>query len=171
MENKISSLQDEKEFYSKETKKAKKYNMYLKYKLAMLESKDSEESNMINKKNESSISETINNLKMEQNKVETERKEREGIEKLNIFFSRNEEILNKKINHEQKKIKEKYGKFKNLESFENPIFQIINSKYQDYQFNMFNSMISNQDVFFNNKSQNNSERKNKVRKIFLLIFS
>jgi len=145
-------------------KNAKKYNMYLKYKLAMLENKDNEDNNnTINyKKNESSINETINNIKIEHNKLETEKKEKESVEKLNIFFSRNEEILNKKINHEQKKIKEKYEKFKKLESFENPIFQILNSKYHDYQFNLFNSKISNQDVFFNNKSQNSSEINNKV---------
>lgn len=145
-------------------KNAKKYNMYLKYKLTMLENKDNEDNNnTINyKKNESSINETINNIKIEHNKLETERKEKESVEKLNIFFSRNEEILNKKINHEQKKIKEKYEKFKKLESFENPIFQILNSKYHDYQFNLFNSKISNQDVFFNNKSQNSSEINNKV---------
>ena len=147
-------------------KKAKKYNMYLQYKLAMLENKDNNEdnNNIINyKKNESSINETINNIKLEQNKAETDKKEREGIEKLNLFFTRNDEILNKKIQHEQKKIKEKYEKFKKLESFENPIFQILNSKYNDYQFNMFNSKISNQDVFFNNKSHNSSEINNKVK--------
>jgi len=147
-------------------KKAKKYNMYLQYKLAMLENKDNNEdnNNIINyKKNESSINETINNIKLEQNKAETDKKEREGIEKLNLFFTRNDEILNKKIQHEQKKIKEKYEKFKKLESFENPIFQILNSKYRDYQFNMFNSKISNQDVFFNNKSHNSSEINNKVK--------
>ena len=140
--------------------------MYLQYKLAMLENKDNNEdnNNIINyKKNESSINETINNIKLEQNKAETDKKEREGIEKLNLFFTRNDEILNKKIQHEQKKIKEKYEKFKKLESFENPIFQILNSKYRDYQFNMFNSKISNQDVFFNNKSHNSSEINNKVK--------
>lgn len=166
-------MQDEKEFYSKEMKKAKKYNMYLEYKLAMLENKSNNEENnntMNNKKNESSINETINNIKFEQNRAETERKEREGIEKLNLFFSRNEEILNKKIQHEQKKIKEKYEKFKKLESFENPIFQILNSKYHDYQFNLFNSKISNQDVFFNNKSHSNSEINNKVKFDLLNMF-
>lgn len=140
--------------------------MYLQYKLSMLENKDNnneENNNTMNyKKNESSINDTINNIKLEHNKIETERKEREGIEKLNLFFTRNEEILNKKIQNEQKKIKEKYEKFKKLESFENPIFQILNSKYHDYQFNMFNSKISNQDVFFNNKSHSTSEINNKV---------
>jgi hypothetical protein len=172
LENKINSLQDEKEFYSKEMKKAKKYNIYLKYKMAMLENKEIDENNKNNiKKNECSINETINNIKQEHNKFETERKEKESIEKLNLFFSRNEEILNKKINHEQKRIKEKYQKFKKLEIFENPIFQILNSKYHDYTFNLYNSKISNQDVFFNNKSHNSSEINIKVIILNIKFFS
>lgn len=135
----------------------------------MLENKETKEVENINKKNESSMNESINNKLDLNTKLEIEKKEREGIEKLQFFFSRNEEIYTKKINHEQKKIKEKYEKLKKLENFNNPIFQILNSKFQDYQFNIFNSMISNQDVFFNHSSHqnnSNSEKKNKVKNLF-----
>lgn len=164
LENKLSVLHDEKEFYSKEIKNAKKYNMYLKWKLETLEENKEENNSMSmykDRKNESSIDESYNNNY--NNKLENEKKEREGIEKLQNFFSRNEEIYQNKINHEQKKIKEKYEKLKKLENFNNPIFQILSSKYKDYQNNMFNSLVSNQEIFFNNKNDSGSERMNKVR--------
>jgi len=149
--------------------------MYLKWKLEMLEeNKEDEIGSMYkDKKNESSISDSYNNnnYRNGENKLENDKKEREGIEKLQMFFSRNEEIIQNKINHEQKRIKEKYEKLKKLENFNNPIFQILSSKYKDYQNNMFNSLVSNQEIFFNNKNDSGSERMNKVNYfIFIFIF-
>ncbi len=187
MENKLTVLNDEKEFYSKEIKNAKKYNMYLKWKLEFLEENKEDENavgnanannnNNVNgsiykdKKNESSINDSYNNINNNNNhrnsevKLENEKKEKEGVEKLQMFFSRNEEICQNKINQEQKKIKEKYEKLKKLENFNNPIFQILSSKYKDYQNNMFNSLVSNQEIFFNNKNDSGSE---KIIKVYLI---
>lgn len=146
--------------------------MYLKWKLENLEENNEDENGSLikDKKNESSINDSYNNNFRNENKLENEKKEREGIEKLQMFFTRNEEIYQNKINHEQKKIKEKYEKLKKLENFNNPIFQILSSKYKDYQNNMFNALVSNQEIFFNNKNDSGSERMNKVSKRYFNVF-
>jgi hypothetical protein len=153
LENKINLLQEEKNFISKEIKNAKQYNNYLKSKL-----KDLEEANIIETKtkNEPSLDGTsrIKSSRSPRNK------EKE-VEKLDFFFKRNEEILKQKILKEEKQIKEKYSKFKVIESFKNPVLLILHSKVKDYEFNLMNSKVSNQEVFFNIPENDLSSSKTK----------
>ena len=62
-------------------------------------------------------------------------------------------MLVSKIRNHEKKLREKYEELKILESFSNPINQILTSKIKEYQINVINSKISNQDVFFNHENE------------------
>ena len=62
----------------------------------MLENKETKEVENINKKNESSMNESINNKLDLNTKLEIEKKEREGIEKLQFFFFSKRRNLHKK---------------------------------------------------------------------------
>jgi hypothetical protein len=66
-----------------------------------------------------------------------------------------------KIRNYEKKLRDKYEELKILESFSNPINQILVQKIKDYQINVLNSKISNQDVFFNNEKE--------TKKVFLVL--
>lgn len=77
-------------------------------------------------------------------------KNAQNIEKLERYFQKQEDVLLSKIRNYEKKLREKYEELKILESFSNPINQILVQKIKDYQINVLNSKISNQDVFFNN---------------------
>lgn len=78
-------------------------------------------------------------------------KNTQNIEKLEKYFQKQEDVLLSKIRNYEKKLREKYEELKILESFSNPINQILIQKIKDYQINVLNSKISNQDVFFNNE--------------------
>lgn len=85
-------------------------------------------------------------------------------QKLENFFRKNEEILLHRINQEEKQIRDKYTKYKQMESFKNSIFLILNNKIKDYQFALMNSKVSNQEVFFNIPENDlNSKTSKKVR--------
>lgn len=132
-------MNEEKEFLSKEIKNSKHYNNYLKNKIKELEN---------NPKIETSFNNTSNIMKTLSPK--NKEKEQENIEKLEKYFKRNEEILINKMVNEEKTVKEKYHSLKNLESFNNPILQVLSNRFQDYEFTLMNSKVSNQEVFFNN---------------------
>jgi hypothetical protein len=140
----MNLLKEEKEFVSKEIKNSKQYNAYLKKKLKDLE--DSQNDTKI--KNEASFENTSRIIKTSMSPSPAKNKEKET-EKLENFFRKNEEILLQRINHEERQIKDKYNKYKQMESFKNSIFQILNNKIKDYQFTLMNSKVSNQEVFFN----------------------
>ena len=77
----------------------------------------------------------------------------QNVEKLEKYFQKQEDVLVSKIRNYEKKLREKYDELKILESFSNPINQILGQKVKEYQVNVLNSKISNQDVFFNNDNE------------------
>lgn len=90
-------------------------------------------------------------------------------QKLENFFRKNEEILLNRINQEEKQIRDKYSKYKQMESFKNSIFLILNNKIKDYQFALMNSKVSNQEVFFNIPENDlNSKTSKKVRILYTI---
>jgi hypothetical protein len=165
----VNLLQEEKEFVDKEIKNAKQYNSYLKSKLRELEEStkynnlNNNNTDIINNnkqiKNETSFNNTSHIMKTSFSPIKNKE-----IEKLENYFSRNEEIYLQKINNDERLIKEKYEKYKVLEAFNNPILQILYSKVKDYEFSLMNSKISNQEVFFNvpESDLNNSKTTRKV---------
>jgi len=183
MENKIQLLQEEKDFISKEIKLSMRYNQYLKSKIKELENSQSSEiiSNKVSDrivntnnietktKNEISFANTSRVLKTSNspnsphsNNSPGKNKEKDA-EKLDLYFSRNEHILTSKISFEEKQIKEKYTKYKMMESLKNPIFNMLNTKAKEYQFNLMNSKVSNQEVFFNVPENDGNKTIKKVK--------
>jgi hypothetical protein len=147
LENKINNLKEDKEFYNKEIKNSKKYNTYLRTKLKQLE--ESAYSGDENKlKNYNSFYLTNHKFKTSYQKKNSVKREEE-VEKLEKFIRRNEQILDNKIKHQEKAIREKYSKMKALENFQNPILNILITKQKEYESFMLNSRTSNQEVFFN----------------------
>ena len=57
-----------------------------------------------------------------------------------------------------------------METFKNPIFHNLNSKVKEYQFNLMNSKVSNQEVFFNIPEHDLSSSKTTKKVIFLNSF-
>ena len=159
-------LQEEKEFIDKETKNSKQYNLYLKNKLKELEDGPCFD---LKTKNEPSFENNTSRL----NKTSPLRNRDKELGKLEMFFKRNEGMLLQKINQEEKGIKEKYSKYKVMESFKNPIFHNLNSKTKDYQFNQMNSKVSNQEVFFNIPEHDLSNHKttNRVKYYFKILYT
>jgi hypothetical protein len=147
MQNKINQLKEDKEFYNKEIKNSKKYNMYLKNKLKQLE--ESGYSGDDNKlKNDNSFYLTNQKFKTSYLKKNSIKREEE-VDKVDKFIKRNEQILDNKIKHQEKTIREKYSKWKALENFHNPILNILITKQKEYESYLLNSRTSNQEVFFN----------------------
>jgi hypothetical protein len=158
-------LQEEKEFVIKETKNSRQYNIYLKERLKELE----ESANLEQKvKNETSFEN--NTSRLNKTTLSPGRSKERELNKLEIFFNTNENMLLHKIQTEEKALKEKYSKYKAMEAFKNGIFQNLYDKMKDYQFNLMNSKVSNQEVFFNIPEHDLSHRaSNKiVNKILFL---
>lgn len=78
-----------------------------------------------------------------------QRNKEKEIEKVESYLKKNEDALTQKIISEEKRRKEKYNKLRRLEAFTNPVFNIFNQVVKDYEFNLVNSKVSNQEVFFN----------------------
>jgi hypothetical protein len=171
IENRLNVLQEEKEFYNKEIKNAKQYNQFLKAKLKELE-EGGEFKTM--PQNERSFNNTSNIMKtpfspqdLETAKLNT----KENSEKLEIYFKRNEEILLQKIMAEERQIKDKYVKYKKLETFNNPVLEMLAEKVKEYEVNLLNK-VSNQEVFFdtNDKDLLNSSHRTTKRVIYVNYF-
>lgn len=161
LENKVNLLQEEKEFVSKEISNAKQYNAYLKNKLKELEivEGNKNETKVTTGRVDNSLTNTSRILKTSfEPNVRNREKEYEKVEN---YFMKNEDILRQKILNEEKQIREKYTKYKVLEAFKNPIQQMLNSKVKDYEYNLINSKVSNQEVFFNVPENDISSTKTK----------
>lgn len=175
LENKISIFKEEKDFLSKEIKASTNYNKYLKLQLEELESKNKarlEESLNNNNNNNNILNSTNSNFDqtiIDNNKSEDfKRRENDKI-KLEDYLNRNDEILNIKISREEVKLKEKNKKLKTLESFDNFILQILESKFKEYSLNLKNSKISNQEIFFNSSRNDSVLHSSPVNLIIIIL--
>jgi len=163
LENKVNIVKEENEYLNKEINNSEIYNNYLKLKLKELE--EGNMSNIMDSKTKNEL--TFNNTSMVKTPGSSRNKEKE-IEKLDFYFKRNEEILKQKIFNEEKQIKDKYTKFKAMESFKNPVLTNLNTKVKDYQFNNMNSKVSNQEIFFNSP-ENELTTVNKTKRVIIIL--
>jgi len=70
-------------------------------------------------------------------------------DKLEQYFSINEQALLQKVDFQKKQVETKYKDLKILQSFENPILKILNTCVEDYEKGLLNSKLTNEQVFFN----------------------
>ena len=167
LEDKLKILEDEKNHISKEISNGKCYNYYLKQKL-----KDLEEGGCDVIDTRTKVGQSLGGtFEIKADKYTSPRnKSTSPREKIETFLNRNEEIVKQKIFNEEKHIKEKYSKLKIIESFKNPILLSLDSIVKDYEFNLFNSKVSNQEVFFNiPENDMSSNNKNKTRRVIFKI--
>jgi uncharacterized protein YbcI len=80
------------------------------------------------------------------------------VEKIELYLKRNENILLHKLENEDKIYRERIGVLKSLENFDNIILEVLGSKLREYQMNMMQNKVSNEDVFFSNSEKNFNKR-------------
>jgi hypothetical protein len=142
LENKINDIKEDKAFLSKEIENAKTYNMFLKSKIAELENTpkvDMSQNNSLVKP----IFTTVDNSGL--------------VDKIEMYLKRNENILHHKLANEDKIYRERISTLKGLDSFNNIILEVLGSKLREYQMNMLQKKVKNEEVFFSN-SDNFSKR-------------
>ena len=83
---------------------------------------------------------------------------REIVDKIELYLKRNENILNNKISNEDKISRERISNLKSLDNFNNVVLEVLSSKLREYQMNMLQNKISNEEVFFSNSDRNFSKR-------------
>jgi hypothetical protein len=157
VENKINYLKDEKNYLKKELKNSKTYNLYLRSRLKELETAPHKDDS---NQRERPLDITKPNLEVPTN-IEVS-------EKLELYLKRNENILLNKITGEEKLYQDRISTLKSLETFNNPILEILASKLKEYQMNTAQAKISNEDVFFGDsiykkKGMNSNNYNMKVR--------
>jgi len=97
---------------------------------------------------DSSIGEILRNKTVESPIKE---KIKQSNEKLEQYFFINEQALLQKVDFTKKQVDTKLGELKILQSFENPIMKILNKCVEDYEKDLLNSKLTNQQVFFNSE--------------------
>jgi len=110
---------------------------------------------------DSSIGEILRNKTVESPIKE---KIKQSNEKLEQYFFINEQALLQKVDFTKKQVDTKLGELKILQSFENPIMKILNKCVEDYEKDLLNSKLTNQQVFFN--SEGHDTIKNNVSYTF-----
>jgi uncharacterized protein YbcI len=128
---------------TKEINNAKTYNMFLKAKIAELENNPKVEMSQNNSLIKP-IFTTVDNSNI--------------VEKIELYLKRNENILLHKLENEDKIYRERIGVLKSLENFDNIILEVLGSKLREYQMNMMQNKVSNEDVFFSNSEKNFNKR-------------
>jgi hypothetical protein len=80
------------------------------------------------------------------------------VDKIELYLKRNENILLHKSANEDKIYRERIANLKSLDSFNNIILEALGSKLREYQMNMLQNKISNEEVFFSNSERNFNKR-------------
>lgn len=154
LENKYNLIKEERNFLNKEIKNAKQYNHYLQSRLKELE-------------NASTVIKDVSyiNTSMIVNKVSLSPPNEKEVAKLDAFFKQNENLLVNKINQEEKTLNDKISKYKLHQTFDNPILNVLKNKVKEYELNLINGKISNQEIFFNNSCENDLNGSKSTRKV------
>lgn len=147
-QHKIERLKEENNFLIQEIRNSKDYQLYLENKKTELEETNKEKSSMKNVNTSEHENQLLNN--MIDSSVIDEIKEKQT-EKLQKYFDKTEEMLRNKIMLEDKILREKYNKLKNLNNFQNAIQDIMRKKikmYQKKQVNQMTEKVTNREIFF-----------------------
>jgi hypothetical protein len=80
------------------------------------------------------------------------------VDKIELYLKRNENILLHKLSNEDRIYRERIATLKSLENFDNIILEVLGSKLREYQMNMLQNKISNEEVFFSNSEKNFNKR-------------
>jgi hypothetical protein len=79
-------------------------------------------------------------------------------DKIELYLKRNENILLHKSENEDRIYRERISNLKSLDNFNNIILEVLGSKLREYQMNMIQNKISNEEVFFSNSERNFNKR-------------
>lgn len=155
LEKKVLLMDEEKLFLDEEIKKSKTYNEYLKsvlYKMEDMSEEEiynnfnEEESILNNEKEEETSKENQNNDENEEEKLKKE--------KLELYLMKKKEIYDGQIFEYEDKIKTKMKKLKMLETFKNPVLNLLFEKTIDYIDKIKDSKIKKlpiKELFFEKK--------------------